>query len=136
MVLIWILIAVVVLVLIAVCGLLVFPLINNHVWSSLTEEQQCLTLTQKARKLTEFKNLSSGTQGRLYYVVNKRKVLIYPWRLNGSQMEIVKADPFDCWNYPARSLTQEERKKAQEDLDEYTQKHCVKIIYSQISKEQ
>ena len=47
MVLIWILIAVVVLVLIAVCGLLVFPLVNNRVWNSLTEEQQCLTLTQK-----------------------------------------------------------------------------------------
>lgn len=132
---IWIIVVVVV-VLLIVGGLFVFPIVNNRVWNGLTEEQQCLTLTQKARKLTEFKNLSAGTDGRLYYVVNKRKVLIYPWRLNDGKMEIIKPDPFDRWNYPSRALTQEERQKAREDLDEYTQKHHVQIIYSQNIKEQ
>lgn len=132
----WILIAAVAVILIVVCGLFVFPLVNNRVWNGLTEEQQCLTLTQRARKLTEFKNLSSGTDGKLFYVVNKRKVLIYPWRLNGTQMQIIKADPFDRWNYPVRTLTEEERKKAREDLDEYIEKHHLKMIYSQHTKEQ
>lgn len=117
------------LVIIALCVLFVFPIINNRYWNSMTVEQQCLWLTKKAKKYVEFKNLSFGAEGKLFYVVNKRKVLIYPWMLKDGNMLVTKENAFDFWSYPDRALTDEEIKKAKMDLEEFNEKSRVKLLY-------
>ena len=92
-------------------------------------EQQCLWLTKKAKKYTEFKNLSFGSQGRLFYVENKRKVLIYPWELKDGKMVVTGENPFTQWSYPQREMRSDEIEKAKKDLADYNEKSRVKIVY-------
>lgn len=114
-------------------GTVILPLINRSQFKKLPVDQQVLTIMKQAKKLVFFKNVSNGRTGNLFYVKNKRKILVYPWALDSDgRMIVLKENPFDNWNYPEEKepLTDDEIKQAREELIRYSDKSLVKILFN------
>jgi hypothetical protein len=112
-------------------GIIVFPLINRRQFSKLPYEQKIRILMKEASSLVYFKNVSQGSSGTLYYVKNKRKILILPWVLSDGNMVITKANPFSNWDYPEQKekLTEDELQQLLSELEKQNKKSPVKIIF-------
>lgn len=123
-------IAVIVLV-IVLLGVFVLPVFNRRQFKKLPADQQVLAIMKQANKLIFWKNISNGRTGNLFYVKNKRKILVYPWVLNeNGKMVITKTNPFDKWDYPEEKapLNEDEVKQARAELRRFPEKSAVKII--------
>ncbi len=125
-------IAVIVLV-IVLLGVFVLPVFNRRQFKKLPADQQVLAIMKQANKLIFWKNISNGRTGNLFYVKNKRKILVYPWVLNeNGKMVITKTNPFDKWDYPEEKapLNEDEVKQARAELRRFSEKSAVKIIFN------
>ncbi len=114
-------------------GVTVLPAFNRWQFKRLPYDQQVLTIMKQAKGLIFWKNISHGRTGSLFYVKNKRKILVYPWMLDvNGRMAIQKEDPFDFWDYPEDhpALNEDERKQAREELKKYSHKSAVKIVFN------
>lgn len=114
-------------------GTVILPLINRRQFKRLPADQQILTIMKQANKLVYWKNVSNGRTGNLFYVKNKRKILVYPWALDEEgRMVILKNNPFDNWNYPEEKepLNEDEIRQAREELIKYSEKSLVKLIFN------
>ncbi|MDD6729299.1 MAG: hypothetical protein PUE08_08810 [Eubacteriales bacterium] len=122
-----IIIAVVVIVL----GVIIFPLFNRRQFRNLPPDQQVRILMKEAKGLAFFKNVSKGSTGTLYYVKNKRKILMFPWVLSDGNMLCTRKHPFDRWDYPEEQLplNEDELKQLQEELEKYNKKNPVKLVF-------
>ncbi len=119
-------------------GVIVLPLFNRQQFRRLPYDQQILAIMKQANKLAFWKNISRGRSGSLFFVKNKRKILVYPWVINeNGQMEITKENPFDKWDYPEEHepLTADEVKQARDELYAYADKSAVKIVFNDPFKE-
>ncbi len=119
-------------------GVIVLPLFNRQQFRHLPYDQQILAIMKQANKLVFWKNISCGRSGSLFFVKNKRKILVYPWVINeNGQMEITKENPFDKWDYPEEQepLTAEEIGQARDELYAYSDKSAVKIVFNDPFKE-
>lgn len=123
---------------ILILGIIVLPLFNRWQFKRLPVDQQVLAIMKQANKLVFWKNISNGRTGNLFFVKNKRKILVYPWVLDeNGRMVIVKKNPFDNWNYPEEKppLDEAEVKQAREELYKYSEKSVVKIVFNDPFKE-
>jgi len=114
-------------------GTIILPLINRHQFKRLPADQQVLTIMKQANKLVYWKNVSNGRTGNLFYVKNKRKILVYPWALDEEgRMVILKDNPFDRWDYPEEQelLNEDEIKQARQELIKYSDKSFVKLVFN------
>ena len=119
-------------------GVIVLPLFNRQQFRRLPYGQQILAIMKQANKLVFWKNISHGRAGSLFFVKNKRKILVYPWVINeNGQMLITKENPFDKWDYPEEHepLSADEIKQAREELYAYADKSAVKIVFNDPFKE-
>ena len=119
-------------------GVIVLPLFNRQQFRRLPYDQQILAIMKQANKLVFWKNISHGRAGSLFFVKNKRKILVYPWAINeNGQMLITKENPFDKWDYPEEHepLSADEIKQAREELYAYADKSAVKIVFNDPFKE-
>lgn len=119
-------------------GVIVLPLFNRQQFRRLPYDQQILAIMKQANKLVFWKNISHGRAGSLFFVKNKRKILVYPWVINeNGQMLITKENPFDKWDYPEEHepLSSDEIKQAREELYAYADKSAVKIVFNDPFKE-
>lgn len=119
-------------------GVIVLPLFNRQQFRRLPYDQQILAIIKQANKLVFWKNISHGRAGSLFFVKNKRKILVYPWVINeNGQMLITKENPFDKWDYPEEHepLSADEIKQAREELYAYADKSAVKIVFNDPFKE-
>ena len=119
-------------------GVIVLPLFNRQQFRRLPYDQQILAIMKQANKLVFWKNISHGRAGSLFFVKNKRKILVYPWVINeNGQMLITKENPFDKWDYPEEHepLSADEIKQAREELCAYADKSAVKIVFNDPFKE-
>lgn len=119
-------------------GVIVLPLFNRQQFRRLPYDQQILAIMKQANKLVFWKNISHGRAGSLFFVKNKRKILVYPWVINeNGQMLITKDNPFDKWDYPEEHepLSADEIKQAREELYAYADKSAVKIVFNDPFKE-
>ena len=130
-------IIIIVAVVILLC-VIVLPLFNRQQFRRLPYDQQILAIMKQANKLVFWKNISHGRAGSLFFVKNKRKILVYPWVINeNGQMLITKENPFDKWDYPEEHepLSADEIKQAREELYAYADKSAVKIVFNDPFKE-
>ncbi len=114
-------------------GIVILPLFNRRQFKRLPADQQVLAIMKQAKKLVYWKNISNGRTGNLFYVKNKRKILVYPWALDKEgRMVILKENPFDKWNYPEEQepLNDDEIKQAREELIKYSDKSVVKLVFN------
>lgn len=119
--------------LIILLGTIILPLFNRRQFKRLPADQQVLAIMKQAKKLIYWKNVSNGRTGNLFYVKNKRKILVYPWALDEQgRMVILKKNPFDKWNYPEEQemLSKDEINQAREELMKYSEKSLVKILFN------
>ena len=119
-------------------GVIVLPLFNRQQFRRLPYDHQILAIMKQANKLVFWKNISHGRAGSLFFVKNKRKILVYPWVINeNGQMLITKENPFDKWDYPEEHepLSADEIKQAREELYAYADKSAVKIVFNDPFKE-
>ena len=119
-------------------GVIVLPLFNRQQFRRLPYDQQILAIMKQANKLVFWKHISHGRAGSLFFVKNKRKILVYPWVINeNGQMLITKENPFDKWDYPEEHepLSADEIKQAREELYAYADKSAVKIVFNDPFKE-
>lgn len=119
-------------------GVIVLPLFNRQQFRRLPYDQQILAIMKQANKLVFWKNISHGRAGSLFFVKNKRKILVYPWVINeNGQMLITKENPFDKWDYPEEHepLSADEIKQAREELYAYADKSAVRIVFNDPFKE-
>lgn len=119
-------------------GVIILPLFNRWQFKRLPVDQQVLTIMRQAKTLIFWKNVSNGRTGNLFYVKNKRKILVYPWALDeNGKMVILKKNPFDNWNYPEDKapLNEDEIKQAREELYKYSEKSIVKLTFNDPFKE-
>lgn len=122
---------VIIIVVIIALGVAVLPAFNRWQFKRLPYDQQVLTIMRQAKGLIYWKNISHGRTGSLFYVKNKRKILVYPWVIDeNGRMVIQKENPFDCWDYPAEHppLNEDEIKQAREELKKYSRKSAVKFV--------
>ena len=114
-----------------VLGIIVFPLINRSQFRNLSPDQQIRIIMKEAKGLIYFKNVSKGSSGVLFYVKNKRKILAFPWVLDGSNMLCTKKEPFSNWDYPEdkQPLNEDELKQLKEELEKFNKKNPVKIVF-------
>lgn len=113
-------------------GIIVLPAFNRWQFKRLPYDQQVLTIMREAKGLVFWKNISHGRTGSLFFVKNKRKILVYPWVLDeNGRMVIQKENPFDFWDYPEEhpALNEDEIKQAREELKNYSHKSAVKIVF-------
>lgn len=124
-------IAIVVLAAVLLLGIIVFPLFNRSQFRNLPPEQKVRVLMKEAKGTAYFKNVSRGTQGVLYYVKNKRKILSFPWVLADGKMLCTNKKPFERWDYPEERdlLTDDELRQLLQELDSYNKKNPVKIMF-------
>lgn len=123
---------------IVLLGTVILPLINRSQFKRLPADQQVLAIMKQAKKLVYWKNISNGRTGNLFYVKNKRKILVYPWVLDEQgRMVILKKNPFDNWDYPEEKepLNDDEIKQAREELLKYSEKALVKLVFNDPLKE-
>ena len=119
-------------------GVVILPLFNRRQFKKLPVDQQVLAIMKQANKLVFWKNISNGTTGNLFFVKNKRKILVFPWSLDeAGRMVITKENPFDNWDYPEEKapLNADEIKQAREELYKYSEKSLVKIAFNDPFKE-
>ena len=119
-------------------GIIILPLINRRQFKRMPYDQQVLAIMKQANKLVYFKHVSGGRKGNLFFVKNKRKILVYPWVLDDEgRMVIVKDNPFDNWDYPENrpSLNEDEVRQARDELCKYSEKSFVKILFNDPFKE-
>ncbi|MCH5317698.1 MAG: hypothetical protein J1E05_06940 [Eubacterium sp.] len=129
---------VIIIVAVILLGVIILPLFNRRQFRKLPVDQQVLAIMKQAKTLIFFKNVSNGRTGNLFYVKNKRKILVYPWALDeNGKMVIVKKNPFDNWNYPEEKapLSEDEIKQAREELYKYSEKSIVKLTFNDPFKE-
>ncbi len=109
----------------------VFPLVNRRQFRNLPYDQQIRILMKQAKGLVYFKNVSQGSTGILYYVKNKRKILMFPWVLENGYMLVTKDNPFEKWDYPEQQepLNEDELKQLLSELEKFNKKSPVKIIF-------
>lgn len=125
-------------ILILIFGIIILPLVNRWQFKQLPDDQKVLTIMKQANKLVYWKNVSDGRTGNLFFVKNKRKILVYPWYIDDrGRMVITKKNPFDHWDYPEDKapLSEEEIKQARAELYAYSKKSSVKIIFNDPFKE-
>ena len=129
---------VIIIVTVILLGVIILPLFNRRQFRKLPVDQQVLAIMKQAKTLIFFKNVSNGRTGNLFYVKNKRKILVYPWALDeNGKMVILKKNPFDNWNYPEEKapLSEDEIKQAREELYKYSEKSIVKLTFNDPFKE-
>ena len=116
---------------IIVLGIVIFPLINRAQFRRLSYEQQVRIIMKQAKGLIYFKNLSSGTHGKLYYVKNKRKILVFNWILFDGKMLVTDKNPFERWSYPEERerLNSDELTQLFEELEKFNKKSAVKLVF-------
>ncbi len=124
-------ITLIVLAVILVLGIIVIPLINRRSFRNLPPDQQIRILMKEATGLVYFKNVSKGSTGVLYYVKNKRKILVFPWVLSDGRMLCTRKNPFERWDYPEQKerLNEAELTQLAEELEKYNKKNPVKIVF-------
>ena len=122
----WIFISVIALL---VLGLIVFPIINKAQFKRMPAEQQVRIIMQQAKGNHWFKNVSYGSEGKLIYVKNKRKIYYFPWELREGDMYCTRNKLFENWDYPedAPPFTPEEKEQLLEALEKFNKKSIVKI---------
>lgn len=122
---------------ILVLGIIIFPLINRQQFRNLPPDQQVRIIMKEATGLIYFKNVSKGSTGLLYYVKNKRKILVFPWTLKGGNMVCTRKNPFERWDYPEerQPLNEDELKQLGEELKKYNKKNHVKLVFTDIDSE-
>lgn len=116
-----------------VLGTVVLPLFNRWQFKRLAPEHQVLAIMKQAKGLVFWKNISNGRSGNLFFVKNKRKILVYPWVIDkNGRIVITKKNPFDFWDYPEErpALNEDEIKQAREELYKYSKKSAVKIVFN------
>lgn len=124
-------ITLIVIAVILVLGIIIIPVINRHSFRNLPPDQQIRVLMKEATGLAYFKNVSRGSTGVLYYVKNKRKILVFPWVLSDGKMLCTRKNPFDHWDYPEQKekLNEAELTQLAEELEKYNKKNPVKIVF-------
>ncbi len=122
---------IIIVVVVLVLGIVIFPLINRRQFRSLPPDQQVRIIMKEAKGLIYFKNVSKGSTGLLYYVKNKRKILVFPWVLYDGKMLCTRDDPFAHWDYPEEKqpLNEDELAQLKEELEKFNKKNPVKIIF-------
>ena len=113
-------------------GIIVLPVFNRWQFRRLPYDQQVLTIMRQAKGLVFWKNISHGRTGSLFFVKNKRKILVFPWILDeNGRMVIDKENPFDKWDYPEDhpQLNADEIRQASRELKKYSDKSPVKIVF-------
>ncbi len=110
-------------------GAIILPLINKWQFRRMPYDQQIRILMKQAKKLVFFKNISNGSSGSLVYIKNKRKILVYPWKLIDGKMLCTKKNPYTNWDYPEEhpAMTDDEIKQAVEELEKFNEKSLVKL---------
>ena len=95
-------------------GLVLLPAFNRWQVRRMPADQQILLIMKQAKGLHYIRNISGGKQGFLYYVKNKRKILVYPW------------------DYPEEQapLTREERAQARQVLADYARRSNQRIVWN------
>jgi hypothetical protein len=124
-------IIIVVIIVLVVLGVIVFPIINRRSFRNLPREQQIRIIMKEAKGLVYFKNVSKGSTGVLFYVKNKRKILLFPWVLQDGKMLCTRNNPTERWDYPEERepLNEDELKQLSEELEKYNKKNPVKLIF-------
>lgn len=124
-------VAIIAVAVILVLGIIVFPLINRRSFRNLPFDQQIRILMKEAKGLIYFKNVSKGSTGTLYYVKNKRKILMFPWILSDGKMLCTRIKPFERWDYPEEKepLNEDELKQLLSELEKFNKKNAVKIYF-------
>lgn len=122
---------IIILLLLAILGVVIFPLINRSQFRKLPPDQQIRILMKEANSLAYFKNISNGSTGVLYFVKNKRKIIEFPWELSNGKMLCTKPNPFDRWDYPEEKemLSDDELSQLKEELEKFNKKNPVKIEF-------
>ena len=122
---------IIIVVVLIVLGVIVFPLINRRSFRNLPPDQQIRILMKEAKGLAYFKNVSKGSTGILYFVKNKRKILVFPWVLSDGKMLCTRKDPFERWDYPEEKelINEDELKQLSEALENFNRKNPVKIVF-------
>ena len=125
-------IALIIIAVILLLGIIVIPVINRRSFRNLPPDQQIRVLMKEAKGLAYFKNVTKGTTGVLYYVKNKRKILVFPWVLSDGKMLCTRKNPFDCWDYPEQreKISETELEQLADELQKYNKKNPVKIIFN------
>lgn len=120
-----------------VLGVVVFPLINRRQFRNLPPDQQVRIIMKEAKGLIYFKNVSRGSTGVLFYVKNKRKILVFPWSLSDGKMVCSRKNPFSNWDYPEEKqpLNSDELKQLLEELEKYNKKNPVKLVFTDVKSE-
>ncbi|MCC8073481.1 MAG: hypothetical protein LIO62_05085 [Clostridiales bacterium] len=127
-------IVITVIVVLLVLGIIILPLFNRHQFRNLPPEQQIRIIMKEAKGLIYFKNVSKGSKGTLFYVKNKRKILVFPWVLVDGKMVCVKKNPFEKWDYPEEqeTLNDVELKQLLQELEKYNKKNPIKIEFNNV----
>lgn len=122
---------IIIVVVLIVLGVIVFPVINRRSFRNLPPDQQIRILMKEAKGLAYFKNVSKGSTGILYFVKNKRKILVFPWVLSDGKMLCTRKKPFERWDYPEEKelINEDELKQLSEELENFNKKNPVKIVF-------
>ena len=122
---------IIIVVVLIVLGVIVFPVINRRSFRNLPPDQQIRILMKEAKGLAYFKNVSKGSTGILYFVKNKRKILVFPWVLSDGKMLCTRKNPFERWDYPEEKelINENELKQLSEELENFNKKNPVKIVF-------
>lgn len=112
-------------------GIVIIPIINRITFKKLPPEQKVRAIMKQAKGLVYFKNETRGSRGALYYVKNKRKILVFPWALDNGKMVCVRKNPFEHWDYPEEKelLNENELEQLKDELEKYNSKSPVKIVF-------
>lgn len=122
-----------IIIVIILLGAVVLPLFNRQQFRKLSPEQQVRAIMRQTKGLVFWKNVSNGRDGNLFFVKNKRKILVYPWYIDENGKMIIKKDnPFDFWDYPEEkpALNADEIRQARDELYKYSEKSLVEIVFN------
>ena len=101
-------------------GTVVFPAVNKRQFDALPFEQKVRILMKEANSLSYFKDVAFQNSGTLYYVKNKRKILLLPWEVTDGEKRCTREEPLAVWDYPENvPLTDEEKERATAELTTY-----------------
>ena len=117
--------------LILVVGTMVFSQTNAHQFNAMSFDQQIRLLMKQANSNDYFKNISEGSQGKLVYIKNKRKIFVYPWVLVDGKMLCTRKRLYKNWDYPENHppFTDEEAEHAMEELNNFNRKSVIKLYF-------
>ena len=113
-------------------GLVLLPAFNRWQVRRMPPDQQILLIMKQAKGAALHSQCIRRQTGLLYYVKNKRKILVYPWVRRGRVRVVTKKDPFDRWDYPEEQapLTREERMQARQVLADYARRSNQRIVWN------